>query len=674
MLLGSLPMSHQEIPTLVKNDIWLKDQTEAIQHRISRFNDKLAEIESQHGSLHSYADTHLNLGVQYDKKSDTWSIREWAPNAKSVAVVGEFNNWDGDTYPLKKDGQGVWSGELKGSALKHEDKIKLRIHGADNSVRDRIPATISRAIQDPDTHDFAGQIWQPADEYVWKHSFDPSQLGAPLIYEAHTGMAGEEPRLHTYREFADEVIPRIVELGYNTIQLMAVQEHPYYGSFGYHVSNFFAACSRFGTPEDLKHLVDTAHSHGIAVIMDIVHSHAVKNLAEGLNEFDGTDYQYFHGGGKGNHPQWDSKCFDYGKEEVVRFLLSNVRYWLEEFRFDGFRFDGVTSMLYEHHGNVAFDHYDKYFGQGVDHDCVLYLQLANTLAESIRPGVINVAEDMSGMPGLCRPTEEGGIGFSHRLAMGLPDYWIKLLKHKSDDDWNMNEVWGTLTNRRHMEANIAYAESHDQALVGDKTLAFWLMDQEMYWHMSVDDDHPVIDRGIAMHKIIRLLTAFIGGEGYLTFMGNEFGHPEWLDFPREGNNWSYHYCRRQWSLVDNPDLKYKFLNNFDQGLVHTLRQHDVLGTPQAQQLCCNDGDHIIAFERANLIGVINLHPTQSYTDYHISVPHAGEYEIILNSDDAAFGGHKRIDSTVNIHTLDTDHGPVLSLYIPCRTSIILKKV
>lgn len=665
-------MSHQEIPTLVKNDIWLKDQTEAIQHRISRFDTKLAEIESTHGSLYDYANTHLKLGIQFE--SDKWFVREWAPNAKSVAVVGEFNDWDGSSYPLTLGDDGVWSGELPVSALKHEDKVKLRIVGADNSVRDRIPATITRAIQDPDTHDFAGQIWSPEEEFTWEHTFDPSAIGAPLIYEAHTGMAGEEPRLHTYRAFADEVIPRIVELGYNTIQLMAVQEHPYYGSFGYHVSNFFAACSRFGTPEDLKHLVDTAHSHGIAVIMDIVHSHAVKNLAEGLNEFDGTDHQYFHGGGKGNHPQWDSKCFDYGKEEVVRFLLSNVRYWLEEFRFDGFRFDGVTSMLYEHHGNVAFDHYDKYFGDGVDHDCVLYLQLANTLAESIRPGVINVAEDMSGMPGLCRPTEEGGVGFSHRLAMGLPDYWIKLLKHKRDDDWNMNEVWGTLTNRRHMEANIAYAESHDQALVGDKTLAFWLMDQEMYWHMSADDDHPVIDRGMAMHKLIRLLTAFIGGEGYLTFMGNEFGHPEWLDFPREGNDWSYHYCRRQWSLVDSPDLKYKFLNNFDKGLVHTLRDHNVLAAPQAQQLCCNDGDHIIAFERANLIGVVNLHPTQSYTHYHITVPQAGEYEIILNSDDSAFGGHKRVDSSVKVHTIDADHGPVLSLYLPCRTSIVLKKL
>lgn len=667
-------MSNPQVPTLVQNDPWLQDQTGAILQRISRFEQKFAAIEQSHGSLYDYANSHQEFGIRYDASTDQWLVSEWAPNAQSIALVGDFNEWNGESYPLSRGDDGIWATSVKGSALKHGDKVKLRIVGADGSVRDRIPATITRAIQDPETHDYSGQIWQPENDYAWQHSFDPSNIGAPLIYEAHTGMAGEEPRLHSYREFADEVIPRIVKLGYNTIQLMAVQEHPYYGSFGYHVSNFFAACSRFGTPEDLKHLVDTAHSHGIAVIMDIVHSHAVKNLAEGLNEFDGTDHQYFHGGEKGNQPQWDSKCFDYGKDEVVKFLLSNVRYWLEEFRFDGFRFDGVTSMLYDHHGSVAFDHYEKYFSNGVDHDAVLYLQLATTLAESIRPGVLNIAEDMSGMPGLCRPTNEGGVGFSHRLAMGLPDYWIKLLKHKADEDWNMNEVWGTLTNRRHGEANIAYAESHDQALVGDKTLAFRLMDQDMYWHMKADDPHPVIERGVAMHKLIRLLTACIGGEGYLTFMGNEFGHPEWLDFPREGNEWSYHYCRRQWSLVDNDELKYKFLNNFDQVLMQTLSESKMLAAPQAQQLCCNDGDHLIAFERANQIGVINLHPTRSYTDYHISVPAAGEYEIILNSDESGFGGHQRVDSSVNIQTIDTDHGPVLSLYLPSRTAVILRRV
>lgn len=664
-------MSTSTDPILVQNDPWLSDQREPIQQRIDRAQGHLEQIIAQHGSLERYADWHEKVGIHFNKETDCWNILEWAPAARAIDLVGDFNQWETGRSPLSSDGAGYWSCTLPGSALQHGSLVKLRITGADDSVRDRIPSTIHRALQDEMTHDYSGQIWYPDHPYAWQHSYDPSTLGAPLIYEAHTGMAGEEPRLHSYREFADTVLPRISKLGYNVVQLMAVQEHPYYGSFGYHVSNFFAACSRFGTPEDLKYLVDTAHGMGIAVIMDIVHSHAVKNLSEGLNEYDGTDHQYFHGGGKGDHPQWDSKCFNYGKEEVRRFLLSNVRYWLEEYRFDGFRFDGITSMLYDHHGSTSFDHYDKYFRDGVDHDAILYLQLATELAKQLRPGVLLVAEDMSGMPGLCRPIAEGGIGFSHRLAMGLPDYWIKLLKHSRDEEWNVEEIWGTLTNRRHGEPNIAYAESHDQALVGDKTLAFWLMDQEMYWHMDKVSQSPVIDRGIALHKIIRLLTIGLGGEGYLTFMGNEFGHPEWLDFPREGNDWSYHYCRRQWSLCDNPALRYHYLSDFDQAMINLTRSHSLLSSPQAEQLWIDQQNLILAFRRADCIFVFNLHPTQSFTDYSIPIHRDHPYRILLDTDAPAFGGHARQLPNTLFTPHHTDHGHCLSLYLPSRSAIVL---
>jgi len=666
-------MNETKIPQLVKDDIWLESQTEQINERIDIFNSHLKEIESAHGSLYDFANGHLITGVHYRPDRDVWEVCEWAPAAKSIQFVGDFNHWDGSKHELHRNPSGLWTLTLPGNTLKHEDKYKLRIRGADDSLRDRLPATLTRAVQDKETHDYSAQIWQPEQPYQWKHEFKIN-ITAPLIYEAHPGMCGEEPRLHSYREFADNVIPHIAEGGYNVIQLMAVQEHPYYGSFGYHVSNFFAACSRFGTPEDLKYLIDTAHGHGLAVLLDIVHSHAVKNIGEGLNYFDGTDHQYFHGGPKGDHPQWDSKCFNYGKSEVRKFLLSNVRYWLEEFHFDGFRFDGVTSMLYDHHGNISFDHFDKYFRHGIDKDAILYLQLATHLTQQIKPNALVIAEDMSGMPGLCRPIPEGGIGFTHRLAMGIPDFWIKTIKEKRDEDWNLHEIWGTLVNRRHGEPNIAYAESHDQALVGDKTLAFWLMDQHMYWHMSKDDDHPAIDRGMALHKLIRLLTLSLGGEGYLTFMGNEFGHPEWLDFPREGNGWSYQHCRRQWSLMTNPDLKYQYLNNFDRSLINTASSTNLLATPQAQQLWCHDDDKIIAYERGNLIFVINLHPTQSYTDYRIPIHRQGEFQIILETDGAEFGGHTRIDTSVHHHTSESLGEDCLSLYLPCRTGLVLKRV
>ena len=642
---------------------------------MTRLQNRLLEIEAQYGSLEKYASAYQYIGVHYQPNSDVWTIREWAPAAQSLAAICDFNNWDKQAHPLKRIDHGVWEAQLPGNQLKHGDLIKLHIVGADDSARDRIPSCIQRTVQNEDTHDYSGQVWQPEEAYTWQNTFEPTSISSPTIYECHVGISGEEPRLHHYREFADNVLPRIVALGYNTIQLMAVQEHPYYGSFGYHVSSFFGVCSRFGTPEDLKYLIDKAHGLGIAVLIDLVHSHAVKNFAEGLNEFDGTDHQYFHSGGKGDHPEWDSKCFDYGKKEIRQFLLSNVRYWLEEFHFDGFRFDGITSMLYDHHGNISFDHYDKYFGDGTDEDAILYLGLVNTLIKKLRPGAIVVAEDMSGMPGLCRPTSEGGIGFTHRLAMGIPDYWIKLLKHKKDEEWLPEEIWNVMSNRRFGEANIAYCESHDQALVGDKTIAFRLMDKEMYWHMNTSDNHPVIERGIALHKMIRLFTLISGGEGWLNFMGNEFGHPEWLDFPREGNEWSYHYCRRQWSLVDNEDLRYKHLNAFDATMIQLTKKHKLLASNPAQMLYVHNCDQVLVAERGNLIFVFNFNPKESFPDYHIAVSEniqpGTNYSLILDSDSPEHGGHSRLDHSVS-YPVNENHK--LSLYIPSRNCMAFERI
>ncbi len=485
------------------------------------------------------------------------------------------------------------------------------------------------------------------------------------------GLAQETEGIGQYKEFTEKTLPRIKELGYNTIQLMAIQEHPYYGSFGYHVSNFYAPSSRFGPPEDLKALINTAHNMGIAVIIDLVHSHAVKNIAEGLNEFDGSDDQYFHPGGRGYHSTWDSKLFNYGKPEVLQFLLSNIKYWIEEFHVDGFRFDGITSMMYFHHGDFTqFDHYDKYFATGVDWDALIYLQLANTLTHQVKPYAITVAEDMSGMPGLCRTVDDGGIGFDFRLGMGIPDFWIKYLKEKKDEEWDIDELWSVMSNRRWKERTVAYAESHDQAIVGDKTIAFWLMDKEMYFHMQVHDENLVIDRGIALHKMIRLFTASLGGEAYLNFIGNEFGHPEWVDFPREGNNWSYKYTRRQWSLADNESLKYKYLYRFDKTMIEILKSNDILPALPGRQLNMDPMNKVIIFERNNLIFAFNFHTHHSIPDYRFSAPNPGVYEILLNSDAAQFGGHDRVDDRITYPTVEEGK---LSIYLPNRTALVFKK-
>ena len=532
------------MPKIIEYDIWLEPYQKPLEERIKTYEQALHAIAKEYEDLLTFSNAHRFFGFNYDAGKKGWYFREWAPEAYALMLIGDFNDWNRQSHPLEKKNNGVWEIFLPDSAyagkLTHESLVKVHVR-AKNGQLDRIPAYIKRVVQDPVSYDFAGQFWNPSDAFEWskgRHKLKQIKK-APLIYEAHIGIASEKEAVSTYKEFAEHVLPRIKKAGYNTVQLMAIQEHPYYGSFGYHVSNFFAPSSRFGTPEELKALIDQAHQQGIAVIMDIVHSHAVKNIAESLNLFDGTQYQYFHDGEKGYHPNWDSMLFNYSKKEVKQFLLSNIRYWMEEFRFDGFRFDGVTSMLYEHHGNLAFDHYDRYFYDGVDKDAVVYLQLATTLMKEINPDAIAIAEDMSGMPGLCRPPLEGGIGFDFRLGMGIPDFWIRYLKEKSDEDWDIHEMWGIMVNRRYKEKTIAYAESHDQAIVGDKTIAFWLMDKEMYYHMRKDDPNIIVDRGLALHKMIRLFTITLGGEGYMNFIGNEFGHPEWVDFPREGNGWSH---------------------------------------------------------------------------------------------------------------------------------------
>jgi 1,4-alpha-glucan branching enzyme len=548
---------------------------------------------------------------------------------------------------------------------------------SDMGWHERIPAYIRRVVQDKDSTNFSGQVWLPPKKFDWEHDqFNIGNLKELLIYECHIGMAQEKEDVGSFVEFADYILPYIKNSGYNTIQLMAIAEHPYYGSFGYHVSSFFAVSSRFGTPEDLKYLIRKAHDQGIAVIMDVVHSHTVKNLNEGLNMFDGSDDQYFHPGERGNHPYWDSKCFDYGKKEVLRFLLSNIKFWLKEFHFDGFRFDGVTSMMYFDHGFRQNWDLEGYFMSGVEWDAITYLQLANKLTHTVYPKAVTIAEDVSGMPGLCRPIPEGGIGFGFRLGMAIPDFWIKLLKEKPDEDWDIHEMWNVLTNRLPGVNTIAYCESHDQALVGDQTIAFRLMQAEIYFHMRKEDNHLVVERGVALHKMIRLITISLGGQAYLNFMGNEFGHPDWIDFPREGNNWSYKYARRLWSLVEDKNLKYHYLGAFDKVMLKLVSDHDLLLSDWATQLNMDNANKTMVFERNGLIFIFNFHITNSIPDYEFTVPEPGDYKIILNTDNPDFGGHGRIDESIVFITQYSEEDKLhkLKIYNTNRTAVVLKRI
>ena len=661
---------------LIQNDPWLKPFSEAITGRFRHAMDVEKRLTANGGhSLSSFADGALYFGLH--QTHDGWVFREWAPNATNIFLIGQFNDWkECDDYRMRRLKDGVWVIELHKELLHHGDLYKLKIHWNGGSG-ERIPAWATRVVQDDSTKIFSAQVWAPESPFSFQiKNFKPN-VSPLLIYECHIGMASEQEKVGTYAEFREKVLPRIIADGYNAIQIMAIQEHPYYGSFGYHVSSLFAASSRFGTPEELKELIDEAHRNGIAVIMDIVHSHAVKNVVEGLGLFDGSPGLYFYADSRREHPAWDSLCFDYGKDEVLHFLLSNCKYWLEEYQFDGFRFDGVTSMVYKNHGlGDSFGGYESYYNDNQDDNAICYMTLANKLIHEVKPTAITIAEEVSGMPGLAVNVDDGGFGFDYRMAMGVPDYWIKLIKERKDEDWDTRGIWWELTNRRVDEKTISYAESHDQALVGDKTIIFRLIDAAMYWHMQKEDSDFTVNRGIALHKMIRLVTASTINGGYLNFMGNEFGHPEWIDFPREGNGWSHKYARRQWSLVDNKDLKYHYLGDFDKAMIHLIRSEKEFQASPIYKVWDNAGDGILVYRRMDLVFIFNFHPVKSYTDYGVLVE-KGAYKPVLNTDSFKFGGYGSVDESV-IHLTLRDEDPKqnlqwLKFYIPARSAIVLRR-
>ena len=662
---------------LLSIDPWLQPYYNDIDLRMNRHAQTRKALLGSKADLSSFANGYMYFGFHRTKTG--WVFREWAPGADAIHLIGEFNDWDRKSHPLTRKENGVWEIELEGAdALKHRQKVKIQVT-KDGVSTDHLPAYIRYAKQDKATNLFDGFVWAPEKPFQWTDGGYGKRKVSPLfIYESHIGMGQEAERIGTYREFADFNLQYIHDLGYNTVQLMAIQEHAYYASFGYQVTNFFAASSWYGEPEDLKYLINRAHELGMYVLLDVVHSHASDNATDGLNMLDGTDYQYFHHGDRGWHPAWGTRLFDYGKHEVLHFLLSNLKFWLEEYHFDGFRFDGVTSMIYQDHGlGTAFTDYSMYFGLNTNVDALTYLQLANELIHTVNPFAVTIAEEMSGMPGMCVPIRSGGIGFDYRLAMGVPDFWIKYLKDVSDDQWDMFKLWHELSTRRPQEKNVAYCESHDQALVGDKTIFFRMTDAEMYTGMEKSYHSITMDRAVALHKMIRFITLSLAGEGYLNFMGNEFGHPEWIDFPREGNNWSFKYARRQWSLVQNGLLKYEWLENFDREMLRFARKYRVLNKRDTVNLWIDQPGKIIAFSKGELVYVFNFHPTYSPTDFFLPVHSVGEgkYKVIFSTDDVDFGGMDRVSKQYVYEAKFVENrGLGFEIYIPCRTAMVFRKV
>jgi len=657
----------------LQDDPYLAPYRDTISRRAGAAESLARRLAQGPGSLSEFACAHEYYGLH--RRESAWIFREFAPNATGIWLVGDFSGWEvRAAFALRRlSGRDVWELRLPADALRHGQHYRLEMAWP-GGRGERLPAYARRVVQDEGTKLFSAQVWDPPP-YVWRQPSFRAPPRAPLIYETHIGMAQEKLGIGTYNEFRERILPRIAESGYNTIQLMAIMEHPYYASFGYHVSSFFAASSRFGTPEELKALIDDAHGAGLPVIMDLVHSHAIRNERDGLSLFDGRPNLYFHDGSRGWHDAWDSRCFNYSKTDVLHFLLSNCRYWLDEFHFDGFRFDGVTSMLYLHHGlGSDFGDYSQYFGEAVDEEAWTYLNLANRVIHEVRPDAITIAEDVSGMPGLAAPVADGGVGFNYRMAMGVPDCWFKLVRDVKDEDWSIGYLWHELTNRRDDERTINYVESHDQALVGGKTLIFQLMDAAIYDAMSLGAQNLTTDRGVALHKLARLATLATAGHGYLTFMGNEFGHPEWIDFPREGNNYSFQHARRQWHLRDDPALYFYCLAEFDRAVLALATQHALLDDGQPRKLMLSEPEKVLVFQRGDLVFLFNFQTQVSQKDYAVLVP-PGRYRGVLDTDERRFGGQGRMapnqEYPVATEMRGAERCLIIRVYLPCRTALVL---
>lgn len=626
-----------------------------ILRRHALFEEAVRTIERTEGSLHAFcfANGIHRLGLQ--RARGGWLHREWAPAALAVSLVGDFNGWDASAHPCARDGDGVFEVFVREPALRvgSRYKLALRVRAADGGEElvMRMPAWARCTQQDRETGEFCALV--PADllAFAWRHPRPPPRA-APRVYEAHVGISSAEPTIAGWTHFRQRVLPRLVRLGYDALLLIGVLEHGFYGSFGYQVTSFFAPSSRFGSPHELQQLVDAAHGYGLLVLFELVHSHASANTREGLSALD-----YFAEGELGWHAEWGTRMFDYTRLEVLRFLLSQVAWFAEAYRVDGFRFDAVSAAIYQHRslgGRGKFDSgYAEYFGEGADVDvaALVYFQLVNHMThELVRPPLLTIAEEHSGLPGLCAAVSELGVGFDFRQAMGVPPLWERLLSAPPSARMGMAELVTVHCRRRDEERRLAYCECHDQSFVGGKSLAFRLMGASMYEHMScIGAAPPEVERGMALHAMSRLLTLSLGGEAYLNFIGNEFGHPEWIDFPREGNGHSMHMARRRWDLADNPLLRYSQLQAFDASMHALQAERQWLRAPAPRGLaegdcwCCEQRQSIW-FGRGGLLFVFNFHPLDAATvvaplcdgDAALAPPRR-----LLESDDPRFGGRDR---------------------------------
>jgi len=662
-----------DFPVSPLQDAELMEYEGFFSRRVDLFTREIQRLRSEWGSLAAYAGLHRELGMHKVERDGRlyWRCREWAPAAHSVYLATDRVNFE-RSYPYRfarTDDPMLWELFVPAEELPHGTYYELHMASSRTGRHvTRVPAFAVWVEQNRDNENqWCARVWDPPEAFAFRRP-RPQRPSFPRIYEAHVGIAqsalGKKPKqFGTYRHFAEKVLPRIKKGGYTTVQLMGIPEHPLYKSFGYQVSGYFAPSSRFGTPDDFKYLVDEAHRLELGVILDITHSHACPNTEQGLARYDTSRYFF-----RDLKTQWDTVSFDYSQERTRRFLLSNCRYWLEEFNIDGFRFDAVGNMIYLDHGlDDDFSHVGRCFygkdGQNrLDENGVLYLSLANTLVHELAPHAITLAEEFSGAPGMSCSPDNAGLGFDYRFAMGLPDFWAKFI----EEGRTMGQMWHELTNRRHYDKTISYTECHDQCINGDDAFIWRMIKDDMYTHMSVFSDSWKCSRGVALHKLMRFITLGSAGQGWLNFMGNEFGHPEWID--------AEDYAHRQWHLAETTHLKYSKLDAFDRNLLRLVREYPEQFQRGPRFRYIHEEERILAFERGTLLFVFNFHELQAQKHLDLMVT-PGKYTEIFSSDELAYAGHGNLSTrTPGEHFSDAASGVLeqrITLYVPPLAGLAL---
>lgn len=549
----------------------------------------------------------------------------WAPNAKAVSVVGEFNGWHSERHKLypRWDDSGIWEGFISDLSWGTAYKYAVRTY-KDELLEKSDPYALSWE-QGVQAASLVSTTWFEWTDDKWmKHRHEKNNLNAPLsVYELHLGswMRGtDDPqRFFNYREVAERLVPYIKEMGFTHIELMPIMEYPYDPSWGYQITGFYAANSRFGSPQDLMFLINELHKNDIGVILDWVPSHFPGD-ANGLHYFDGTFLYEHEDKRKGFHPQWNSHLFNYGRNEVKSFLISNALFWLDRYHADGLRVDAVTSMLHLDYARDEGDWEPNIFGGNVNLEAKDFLQEFNTAVYGYYPDTMTIAEESSDFPMLTKPVHDGGVGFGMKWMMGWMHDTLKYFKEDPiNRKYHHNKI--TFTSMYMYNENYMMPLSHDEVVHGKASMIYKMPGDE--WQKFAN-----------LRALYTYMYTYPTAK--LLFMGNEFGQTHEWDFNSS----------LDWHLLQYP--VHRGLQTFVKDLNHLYRTETALYENQFNHFGfewveANDGNNsIFVYLRKGkkeddvLMTILNLTPR--VLDYKIGVNEGTTWEVILNSDDEKYAG------------------------------------